>query len=257
MLDLRSVLIRFSVVFVFAYFATETQIAIAHSVSAIAWSRPYRILADLPQRGVPSWCKNLRHPNINVCGSTHNDERTIKIPTPAKLRDHAAILSASLPYLNANGWTVFTPATGTGSCGNSSSNYTGTCVVFVAAAGNDSTCAAQLPSVTSPSAGQACATIAHGISLLRPGASADWLLLNRGDTFVRSGLFRALRSERHIPNDAALDLSLWLGCPPDSWSPIPLWFKPRHRQLGGRRMRRRRQQHRDRRHRVLCLHARS
>ena len=184
MLDLRSVLIRFSVVFVFAYFATETQIAIAHSVSAIAWSCPYRILADLPQRGVPSWCKNLRHPNINVCGSTHNDERTIKIPTPAKLRDHAAILSASLPYLNANGWTVFTPATGTGSCGNSSSNYTGTCVVFVAAAGNDSTCAAQLPSVTSPSTGQACKTIAHGIHLLRPGASADWLLLNRGDTFV-------------------------------------------------------------------------
>jgi chitodextrinase len=90
---------------------------------------------------------------------------------------------AALP-LDSNGWTVFTPTVGTGSCGNSSSNYTGTCVVFVAANGNDSTCAAQLPSVTSPSAGQACATINKGNGLLRPGASADWLLLNRGDTFV-------------------------------------------------------------------------
>lgn len=97
----------------------------------------------------------------------------------------APALAQTAPYLNANGWTVFTPTTGTGSCGNSSSNYTGTCIVYVSSStGNDSTCAAQLPSVTSPAAGQACATINQGISLLRPGASADWLLLKAGDTFV-------------------------------------------------------------------------
>ena len=95
-----------------------------------------------------------------------------------------AALAQTAPYLNANGWTVFTPTTGTGSCGNSSSNYTGTCVVFVSSStGNDSTCAAQLPSVTIPSAGQACATITKGLSLLR-SPSADWLLLKNGDTFA-------------------------------------------------------------------------
>ena len=95
-----------------------------------------------------------------------------------------AALAQTAPYLNANGWTVFTPTTGTGSCGNSSSNYTGTCVVFVSSStGNNSTCAAQLPSVTIPSAGQACATITKGLSLLR-SPSADWLLLKNGDTFA-------------------------------------------------------------------------
>ena len=34
-----------------------------------------------------------------------------------------------------------------------------------------------------PQRGRHAQTIAHGISLLRPGASADWLLLNEGDTF--------------------------------------------------------------------------
>ena len=127
----------------------------------------------------------------------------------------APALAQTAPYLNANGWTVFTPATGAGSCGNSSSNYTGTCVVFVAAAGNNSTCAAQLPSVTSPSAGQACKTIAHGISLLRPGASADWLLLNRGDTFVNQD-FGTLCAQSGISStDTAFDLSLWLGGTPN------------------------------------------
>ena len=95
-----------------------------------------------------------------------------------------AALAQTAPYLNANGWTVFTPTTGTGSCGNRSSNYTGTCVVFVSSStGNDLTCAAQPPSVTSPSTGQACATITHGLSLLR-NPSADWLLLLNGDTFA-------------------------------------------------------------------------
>ncbi len=164
---------------------TDTLTAQAPDPIPILKQAPAPFLADLPQRRVPSWCKHLRHPNINVCGSIPYEERTIKTTTPARPQGHAAPASAQTdPYLDANGWTVFTPVTGTGSCGNSSSNYTGTCVIFVAAAGNDSTCAAQLPSVTSPSAGQACKTIAHGIGLLRAGASADWLLLNRGDTFV-------------------------------------------------------------------------
>ena len=89
-----------------------------------------------------------------------------------------------------NGWTVFTPTTGTGSCGNSSSNYTGTCIIYVdntSGQGNDSTCAASPPPVTTPSAGQQCATLLRAISLLRGGpggVSNDWILLNAGDTFV-------------------------------------------------------------------------
>ena len=121
----------------------------------------------------------------------------------------APALAQTAPYLNANGWTVFTPVTGTGSCGNSSSNYTGTCVVFVSSStGNDSTCAAQLPSVTSPSAGQACATINKGISLLRPGASADWLLLYTGDTFVNQD-FGALCAQSGISATTPLLISAY------------------------------------------------
>ena len=121
----------------------------------------------------------------------------------------APAFAQTAPYLNANGWTVFTPVTGTGSCGNSSSNYTGTCVVFVSSStGSDSTCAAQLPSVTSPSAGQACKTIAHGISLLRPRASADWLLLYAGDTFVNQD-FGALCAQSGISATTPLLISAY------------------------------------------------
>ena len=103
----------------------------------------------------------------------------------------APALAQTAPYLNANGWTVFTPTTGTGSCGNSSSNYTGTCIIYVdntSGQGNDSTCAAQAPPLTTtPTAQQQCATLSKAISLLRGGpggVSNDWILLKAGDTFV-------------------------------------------------------------------------
>src|ERR1035437_409560 len=54
----------------------------------------------------------------------------------------SAAANANTWFVGADGWTVFrgTP-TGTGTCGNSSSNFTGTCVVYVdSKGGNDSTC---------------------------------------------------------------------------------------------------------------------
>ena len=100
-------------------------------------------------------------------------------------------MAQTAPSLDANGWTVFTPTTGTGACGNSSSNYTGTCIVYVSnSTGSDTGCAAQAPPVTAtPTA--PCKTINAGINLLRTsnggwgneGTSADWLLLKAGDTF--------------------------------------------------------------------------
>jgi hypothetical protein len=74
---------------------------------------------------------------------------------------------------------VFNGSPGTGTCGNSSSNYTGTCVVYVANAGNDATCSAQPLPVTSTPA-HPCATPAKAQTLLRNG-SPDWMLLKKGD----------------------------------------------------------------------------
>ena len=168
-------------------------------------------------------------------------------------------LAQTAPYLNANGWTVFTPVTGTGSCGNSSSNYTGTCVVFVV----------QPPATIQPVLlnSQASPAPQRGRHA-RPSLMASARFVReprptgccstRAMTFHRqsSGFFLALRSAWHIGNDAAFDLSLWLRCPPARGANFERDGLG-HRQLWGRRMRRRRQQHRDRRHRVLCLHARS
>ena len=90
--------------------------------------------------------------------------------------------------IGADGWTKTNgcETTGTGTCGDSTGTYTGTCIVYVSdSAGVDATCAAQLPPKTdTPAAGVACKTIAKGISLLRGFATADWFLLKRGDTFV-------------------------------------------------------------------------
>jgi hypothetical protein len=83
--------------------------------------------------------------------------------------------------VGADGWTVFRGSSGTGSCGSSSSNYTGTCVVYVANAGNDGTCVAQPLPVTSTPA-HPCATPAKAQTLLRNG-SPDWMLLKKGDTW--------------------------------------------------------------------------
>ena len=72
-------------------------------------------------------------------------------------------VSSTTPYIASNGWTVFSPSPGTGSC--SADTYTGTCVVYVSAsAGNDSTCAAVAPPVNE-SGVTPCAT------LLRPRRS--------------------------------------------------------------------------------------
>jgi hypothetical protein len=81
--------------------------------------------------------------------------------------------------VGADGWTVFNGSPGTGTCGNSSSNYTGTCVVYVTNAGNDATCSAQPLPVTSTPA-HPCATPAKAQTLLRNG-SPDWMLLKKGD----------------------------------------------------------------------------
>ena len=87
--------------------------------------------------------------------------------------------TATAPYLDANGWTVFTPVPGTGSC--ASGTYTGTCVVYVSSSsGNDSTCA---PVTATSTSFTPCATLAKGISLLR-NDHPDWLLLKRGDTWL-------------------------------------------------------------------------
>lgn len=81
----------------------------------------------------------------------------------------------------SNGWTVFNGTPGTGTCGDATSTYTGTCVVYVANAGNDSTCKAQPLPVTSTPA-YPCATPAKAQSLLRNG-SPDWMLLRKGDSW--------------------------------------------------------------------------
>jgi len=97
---------------------------------------------------------------------------------PAAAASVAAVPNATWS-VNAAGWTVFNGSPGTGTCGNSSSNYTGTCVVYVANAGNDATCAAQpLPVTATPT--HPCATATKAQSLLRNN-SADWLLFKKGD----------------------------------------------------------------------------
>ena len=75
--------------------------------------------------------------------------------------------------LDANGFTVFTPSPGTGSC--AAGTYTGTCVIYVSnSTGNDSN--------DGLSIGTPVKTIAQGLSLIRAGFP-DWLLLKKGDTW--------------------------------------------------------------------------
>ena len=117
--------------------------------------------------------------------------------------------TATAPYLDANGWTVFTPVPGTGSC--ASGTYTGTCVVYVSSSsGNDATCAAVTPQADpyNPTGVTPCKTIQQGINLLRPGASADWLLLKDGDTFVNQD-FGALCAQHGISASEPLLISAY------------------------------------------------
>ena len=82
-------------------------------------------------------------------------------------------------HVGCEGCTVFEGSPGVGTCGNASSNFTGTCVVYVTNGGNDRTCAAQpLPVTTAPA--HPCATPAKAQSLLR-NYSPDWMLLKKGD----------------------------------------------------------------------------
>jgi hypothetical protein len=105
-------------------------------------------------------------------------------PLPLGASPVATVTSASNAGSNtwsvgADGWTVFNGSPGTGTCGNSSSNYTGTCVVYVANAGNDANCAAQpLPLTSTPA--HPCATPGKAQTLMRNN-HPDWLLLKRGD----------------------------------------------------------------------------
>lgn len=97
-----------------------------------------------------------------------------------------------------------TPAGQTGSCGSSSSNYSGTCIVYVSSTGNDSGCTAQVPPITAtPTA--PCKTISVGVSLLR-ATSADWLLLKAGDTFANQD-FNAICAQSGISATAPLLIS--------------------------------------------------
>lgn len=85
--------------------------------------------------------------------------------------------------IGADGWTNFVARTGTGTCNAThSGTYTGTCKIYVATAGNDGTCTAIVATAT-PTAGQICATITKGATLLRD-SSDDWLLLNKGDVWT-------------------------------------------------------------------------
>ena len=86
----------------------------------------------------------------------------------------ASALAQTAPYVDANGWTVFTPVSGTGSCSNGS--YTGTCIIYVSSSTGSDTNNGQ--TVSTP-----VQTLAKGISLLRSGYP-DWLLLKRGDTWT-------------------------------------------------------------------------
>ena len=82
-------------------------------------------------------------------------------------------------HVDADGWTQFNGSSGVGNCGDASSNYTGTCVVYVANSGNDRTCTAQ-PLPVTPNPAHPCATPAKAQTLLRD-RSPDWMLLKKGD----------------------------------------------------------------------------
>lgn len=87
------------------------------------------------------------------------------------------------PVLDAAGWTIFTPTTGTGACLNSSSNYTGTCIVYVDSVnGSNATCKALAPPVVdNPANADRCQTVAGAMTKVRT-FSPDWVLLKKGDT---------------------------------------------------------------------------
>ena len=122
------------------------------------------------------WCSNFLVTRSGFAASVFS--KAIRyfggLVLSALLGVSAPALAQTAPTLDANGWTVFTPVSGTGSCSNGS--YTGTCIIYVSSStGNDSNSGL---TVSTP-----VKTLDKGITLLRNG-HPDWLLLKRGDTFT-------------------------------------------------------------------------
>lgn len=93
-------------------------------------------------------------------------------------------------------WTIYTPATGTGSCGLGT--YTGTCITYVSASGNDSNTCTAAPPVNNSFA-TPCLTLAHALSLARTG-KPDWIVLKNGDTWVNQGFGNITQSGQNCSN---------------------------------------------------------
>ena len=83
------------------------------------------------------------------------------------------------------GWTAITatPIT-TGAC-TTTHHADGTCVVYISAAGNDSTCDLVAPGDLSKPCASIGLTNHSGINLLRQG-KPDWAMLRMGDTWTES-----------------------------------------------------------------------
>jgi hypothetical protein len=85
---------------------------------------------------------------------------------------------------NPNAWTTFNGSPGTGTCGNHSSTYTGTCVSYVdPVIGNNATCAA-VPLGTTPTTAQICSSPGYAQNNLMRNGYPDWLLLARGRQYA-------------------------------------------------------------------------
>ena len=87
------------------------------------------------------------------------------------------------PHRNAEGWTVFTPAPGSGTCGAAGANHSGTCIYYVSNKGADNpvNCKGYPPPIMDAPP-TTCASLAYAVSQTRP-RKPDWVLLRKGDTF--------------------------------------------------------------------------
>jgi Transglycosylase SLT domain len=53
---------------------------------------PDLFVVKAPQFRGPAWCRYLHHPNLNVCGSVHEEELAINFPNLSKPRSHQSVL---------------------------------------------------------------------------------------------------------------------------------------------------------------------
>jgi len=60
-------------------------------IMALLNQAPNSFVAQMQQRNVPSWCRDLRHPNVSICGSVHQ-QPTTSILSLVKLRGHLPVL---------------------------------------------------------------------------------------------------------------------------------------------------------------------